>query len=202
MSFYGLGTKPLLDKRSEEVPQVKQVRLVDDAYGAGRLNELKDWWDIIILEGQKISYYVNESKSRLILKDSSQLETAKQIFQNSNIKFTCKGERYLGAALGTEEFKITYVNEKVGEWCKGMKNLSKLAKTQLHAAFSAYIHGEQHKFTYFLRTIEGMNEHNENLSPSNIWRNTIVPRKGTICSTRTGRRFGHRITLSKSTKRV
>ena len=39
-----------------------------------------------------------------------------------------------------------------------MKRLSALAKTQPHAAFSAYIHGEQHKFTYFLRTIEGMNE--------------------------------------------
>ena len=38
-----------------------------------------------------------------------------------------------------------------------MKRLSALAKTQPHAAFSAYIHDEQHKFTYFLRTIEGMN---------------------------------------------
>ena len=46
---------------------------------------------------------------------------------------------HLGAALGTDEFKITYVNEKVEEWCKEMKNLSKLAKTQPHEACSAYI---------------------------------------------------------------
>ena len=38
-----------------------------------------------------------------------------------------------------------------------MKNLSKLTKTQLHAACSTYSHGKQHKCTYFLRTIEGMN---------------------------------------------
>ena len=132
--------------------------LADDASGAGRLNELKGWWDIIILEGQKISYYVHESKSWLILKGSSQLEAAKQIFQNRNIKFTCEGKRHLGAALGTEKFKITYVNEKVEEWCKEMKSLSKLSKTQPHAAFSVYIHGEEHKFTYLLQTIEGMNE--------------------------------------------
>ena len=56
----------------------------------------------------------------------------------------CEGKRHLGVALGTEELKITYVNEKVEEWCKEMKNLSKLAKTQPHAAFSAYTHGEQH----------------------------------------------------------
>ena len=43
MSFYGLGTKPLLDKLLEQLPQVKQVWLADDASGAGRLNELKDW---------------------------------------------------------------------------------------------------------------------------------------------------------------
>ena len=37
---------------------------------------------------------------------------------DSNIKFTCEGKRHLGAALGTEEFKIAYVNQKVKEWCK------------------------------------------------------------------------------------
>ena len=134
MSFYGLGTKPLPNKLSEQVPQVKQLWLADDTSGAWRLNELKNWWDIIISKGQKIGYYVNRSKSRLILKDSSQLETVKQIFQNSNIKFTFEGKRHLGAALGTEKFKVTYVNEKVEEWCKERKNLSKLAKTS--AAYS------------------------------------------------------------------
>ena len=158
MLFYSLGMKPLLDKLSKEVPQVKQVWLADDASGAGTLLSLKKWWDIIISEGQKLGYYVNESKSWLIIKDRTKLETAKQIFGDSNIKFTCEGKRHLGAATGTNEFRIQYVSEKVEEWCKEMKRLSALAKTQPHAAFSAYIHGEQHKFTYFLRTIEGMNE--------------------------------------------
>ena len=81
MSFYSLGTKPLLDKLSEQVPQVKQVWLADDASGAGRLNELKDWWDIIVSEDQKIGYYVNESKSWLILKNSSQLEKQNNFFR-------------------------------------------------------------------------------------------------------------------------
>ena len=119
---------------------------------------LKKWWDIIISEGQKLGYYVNESKSWLIIKDKTKLETAKQIFGDSNIKFTCEGKRHLGAAIGTKEFIIQYVSKKVEEWCKEMKRLSPLAKTQPHAAFSPYNHGEQHKFTYFLRAIEGMNE--------------------------------------------
>ena len=37
-----------------------------------------------------------------------------------------------------------------------MEKLSVIAKSQPQAAFAAYIHGEQHKFSYFLRTIPGM----------------------------------------------
>ena len=39
-----------------------------------------------------------------------------------------------------------------------MENLSLIAKSQPHAAYSAYIHGFQHKFRYFLRTIEGIED--------------------------------------------
>ena len=65
MSFYGLGTKPLLDKLSEQVLQVRQVWLADDASGADRINELK-----LVGHYNIGRYYVNESKSWLILKDS------------------------------------------------------------------------------------------------------------------------------------
>ena len=51
----------------------------------------------------------------------------------------CKGKRQLGAALGTDKFKITYVNKKVEKWLKEIKNLSKPVKTQPHTALFAYI---------------------------------------------------------------
>ena len=40
MSFYGLGTKILLDRLSKSVNEIKQVRLADGATGAGRLAHL------------------------------------------------------------------------------------------------------------------------------------------------------------------
>ena len=61
--------------------QFKNVWLAVNEFEARTLNKLQDLWDIIISEGQKIGYYVNESKSWLILKDSSQPETSKQIFR-------------------------------------------------------------------------------------------------------------------------
>ena len=117
---------------------------------------LKIWWDDVILKGRKLGHFVNEMKSWLILIDPENLQNAKDIFNNSKIKITTEGKRHLGAALGSTDFKTSYVNEKVRNWCKELEKLSQFAETQPQAAFSAYIHGEQHRFSYFLRTIPGI----------------------------------------------
>ena len=62
-TFYALGTTPLQNQLRSLVPEVKQVWLADDATGAGTINKLRKWWDVIIEEGRKIGYYVNEAKS-------------------------------------------------------------------------------------------------------------------------------------------
>ena len=43
-----------------------------------------------------------------------------------------------------------------------MTKLSEIAQSQPHAAYAAYIHGEQHRYTYFMRTICDISE---NLKP-------------------------------------
>ena len=48
-------------------------------------------------------------------------------------KFMLEGKRHLEVALGTEKFKITYVNEKLEKWCKEIKSLSNPVKTQPYA---------------------------------------------------------------------
>ena len=92
--------------------------------------DLKIWWDNVITEGKKLGYFVNESKSWLILKDPKQLESANQIFRDSNINFTTEGKRHLGAALGSTDFRTMYVNEKVTNWCNELNKLSEYAETQ------------------------------------------------------------------------
>ena len=55
-----------------------------------------------------------------------------------------------------------------------MEKPCEFAKSQPHAAFSAYIHGQQHKFTYFLHTLPNIGKHpkplddiiNEKLTPT------------------------------------
>ena len=62
----------------------------------------------------------------------------------------------------TGEYKNSYIDGKVEEWCDRISRLSEIAMSHPHAAFAAFIHGEQHRYTYFMRTIQGISE---NLKP-------------------------------------
>ena len=156
MAFYGIGTNPILRILRQQVPEVKQVWLADDATGAGKLAPLRDWWVKIAKEGTKFGYHVKPSKSWLVLKESNKLKETEDMFKDCPINITVEGKRHLGAAIGTEDFKNEYMNDKVNKWCKEIENLTEVAKSRPHAAYSAFIHGQQHKFTYFLRTIAGI----------------------------------------------
>jgi len=159
MSFYGLSTVPLQQKLRDIESEILQVWLADDATGAGKLRKLRRWWDAIIAIGAMYGYYVNEDKSWLILKDPEHLELAREIFSGTNIKITTAGKRHLGASLGSMEFRAEYASEKVDKWCREIERLSEFARSQPHAAYAAYIHGEQHRFRFFMRTIPGMEEY-------------------------------------------
>ena len=86
MGFYGLGTNPILQTLKIKVPAVAQVWLADDATGAGKLQPLREWWDLIEREGKKFGYFVKPKKSWLILKDGSKLEECQKLFESSPIK--------------------------------------------------------------------------------------------------------------------
>ena len=79
--------------------------LADDATGAGKLQPLKEWWDLIISEGVKYGYHVKPSKSWLVLKNPDRLQEATELFKNCPINITTEGKRHLGASIGSSEFK-------------------------------------------------------------------------------------------------
>ena len=41
----------------------------------------------------------------------------------------------------------------VDVWIKRIKNLTNIAKSYPHAAYTAYTHGKQHRYSYFMQTI-------------------------------------------------
>ena len=158
MPFYAISVTPILLRLRAEMSEICQVSFADDATGGGGLNELHSWWTRLIPEGKKYGYHVKPTKFWLILKNPCQLEQAGDLFEGASINITVRGKKHLGAVIGTQDFKTEFMEKKVEEWCKELTVLSKIAVTQPHAAYSAFLHGEQHKFTYFLRTINGIGD--------------------------------------------
>ena len=63
MTFYALGTTPLVNTLQIMPPELRQVCLANNISGTGSLGGLKIWWKNVISEGKKFGYLLNEKKS-------------------------------------------------------------------------------------------------------------------------------------------
>ena len=70
-----------------------------------------------------------------------------------------EGQHHLGAVIGSKDYKDQYCENKVLRWRREIEILSEIAKSQPHAAYTAFIKGYKSKFTYFMRTIESFEEY-------------------------------------------
>ena len=78
---------------------------------------------------------------------------AKNSFSGTGINITNEGRSHLGGVIGSSENKNTYINNKIDEWCKEIEVLSKIATSEPHAAYAAFVFGLRHRYTFFMRTI-------------------------------------------------
>ena len=69
---------------------------------------------------------------------------------------TTDGQRHLGAAIGTSNFRTQYAAEKVTKWCNELHCPADFTKAQPHAAYSAFTHGILSQYIYLIRTIPGI----------------------------------------------
>lgn len=154
MSMYALGLIPLLSSvmSSFDSHQIKQIAFADDLTGMGKLEHLKTWWDLIKKYGHYIGYEVNDQKSMLIVKDEY-FNKAKELFSDSEIFITSDGNRHLGAVIGNHDCSEKYTNDKVNSWVKQLDSLIAVARTQPHAAYSAFMHCLRHRYVFVMRTV-------------------------------------------------
>ena len=104
-------------------------------------------------------YYPKPSKCILITKPD-RVDRANEIFKGSGIEavaegckesgISCEGTRHLGAAVGTTDFKRSYVMKKVKDWIQSLVKLSTIAAVEPHAAFSTFTHCLQSQWTFLL----------------------------------------------------
>ena len=68
-------------------------------------------------------------------------EDAERVFADTSVHITCTGKRHLGTAIDTQSFIEEFVHERVAAWKEELKHLSAFARTEPHAAYSAFPHG-------------------------------------------------------------
>ena len=64
----------------------------------------------------------------------------------------------MGAVIGSKGFKSQYVKDKVAGWVKELQKLTEIARSEPHAAYSAFTFGFKSKFNYLMRTVSGISE--------------------------------------------
>ena len=120
MPWYSVTTSYMSLRK--QTPEVKQEWLADDSAGGGKLVPLYDWYKRLTLEGTKYGYFVNGSKSWLIVKSELLAEEAKKVF-GDEVNVTTEGHSHLGAVIGTKEYKDQYCGDKVLKWKKEIEAL-------------------------------------------------------------------------------
>ena len=157
MGLYGLGIKPLVDKLGESIDVVKCIQswYADDSSCAGELYEIKKWWDNLCVAGPKYGYFPLPKKTVLIVKEEHKSK-ALEVFDKTDIKITTRGERHMGAVIGSTEFKEEYVSQKINKWIEDITTLSNIAKDEPQAVYSSYTKAISRRWTYVQRTIPGI----------------------------------------------
>lgn len=172
MHFYCLATVPIIQTLHHHleppVPpnqtvapksDLKQCWLADDASAVGTFRSIRKWFDKLMEIGYQYGYFVNQSKTWLIVKKVEDFRIAHEIFQGTDVQITLEGKRHLGACIGSKGYRREYCNDLVKKWCAEVERLCEVAKYHPHAAYANYIHSYQHKYTYFLRTLPGFEEY-------------------------------------------
>ena len=172
MAMYAIGIMPLMTMVMGSMSScIKQIAFADDLTGIGTIDQLKEWWDLIIEHGPYRGYYVNVDKSWLICKQQH-FEHAEQIFADSPIGITIEGRKHLRTVIGSVEYKKKNLHENVRTWIAEVEVLGEIAKSEPHAAYTAFTHGLRHKYNYVTRTIPNISD---DLKPlDDAIRNTFI----------------------------
>ena len=140
-----------------DVENCKQSWFADDSSAVGKLKDIRKWWQTLSETGPKYGYYPEPSKSILIIKDASFLQEAKRLFAGTGVQISYHGQRHLGAAIGSDDFKQQYVSTKVSKWIADIKELAKVAADDPQAALSAFTKCICHRWTFIQRTLPDIN---------------------------------------------
>ena len=155
MAMYAIAIRPLIDRIA--VTNTFQVWFADDAARGGKVQCFRKWWDLLQRYGTSYGYFVNESKTWLLVKPDA-LAEAENAFSDTNINITTKGVRHLGAPLGNRDYTTEFIKAQVKTWASELSALSEMAKSQPHLSYCALTQAIVGKWVYISRTVPGISD--------------------------------------------
>ena len=126
-----------------------QIWYSDNAGASGKLVDLKEWWNKLSIIGPEYSYHTKALKSVVITKPAH-FEEATKLFSGSGVRIITDGARYLGAPIGSEAYRTTFIENKIAEWITEVKTLSNIAKTEPQGAYAAFTYSVISEWQFFM----------------------------------------------------
>ena len=103
----------------------KEVAFANDFTIAQKIEGIRSYWELLQQVGLLHGYFPNPSKSYLMVKEKH-LENAIETFRGSKVKITSEGKKHLGTAIGSKDFKASYVKSIVDNRIDQLNLVSKI----------------------------------------------------------------------------
>ena len=162
MGVYALDILPMLHSLLDFVLtndlRTREVVFPDDFTVAGKLVHIKNFWNKLATIGPKYGYFPKSTKSYLIVNNNYRRD-AKTIFTDTNINIITDGRKHLRAVVGSNTYKVQYIENLVDNWNTQVKLLSPIVETPPQTAYLAFVSGFRSKLNYFMRTIFEISHH-------------------------------------------
>ena len=137
MIAYALGVTPLIDFLHEYVSmsdhRCKEVEFADDFTIAEKIEGINSHWEMLQQVVPLYGYFPKSSESYFVVKEQY-LGNSIEI-SRSEVKIAKERKKYLGEAIGSEDFKASYVKPLVDNWIDQLKILSKIEESVPQSAY-------------------------------------------------------------------
>ena len=124
----------------------------DNGQAAASLKTLLHLYYRVVSRGPAYGFFAKPKDTVLVVKKPELLKEAIELFQGTGIQITCEGHRDLGGAIGSEAFVEANATERIDGWVDQVHRLANIARTQPHAAYSAFVLALSQRWVYFQRS--------------------------------------------------
>ena len=87
--------------------------------------------------GPDHGYHTNALKSVVITKPTH-LEEATKLFSGSGVRIATDGTEYLGALIGSDMYRATFIENKISKWANEIESLSVITRTEPQATSASF----------------------------------------------------------------